>query len=140
MNKILVPCDGSDSALRAVRHAASEAKSAPADLELLYVIAPVTAVTLAEALSAQQLDARFPPQAREALQPAIDILEQERVRYTVYCRLGEAAAEIAAHVRETGCSAVIMGTRGKGALASLIIGSVATEVVHLVDVPVTLIK
>jgi nucleotide-binding universal stress UspA family protein len=34
----------------------------------------------------------------------------------------------------------MMGTRGKGPIASIVIGSVATQVVHLIDVPITLIK
>jgi nucleotide-binding universal stress UspA family protein len=33
-----------------------------------------------------------------------------------------------------------MGTRGLGPIANLVIGSVATKVIHLVEVPVTLIK
>ena len=33
-----------------------------------------------------------------------------------------------------------MGTRGMGAMGNLILGSVATKVIHLVDVPVTLVK
>lgn len=38
------------------------------------------------------------------------------------------------------CDAIIMGSRGLGPVASMIIGSVATKVIHLVKVPVTLIK
>jgi nucleotide-binding universal stress UspA family protein len=33
-----------------------------------------------------------------------------------------------------------MGTRGLGSVANLMIGSVATKVIHLVEIPVTLIK
>jgi nucleotide-binding universal stress UspA family protein len=33
-----------------------------------------------------------------------------------------------------------MGTRGMGAVPNLLLGSVASKVVHLVDIPVTLIK
>jgi nucleotide-binding universal stress UspA family protein len=33
-----------------------------------------------------------------------------------------------------------MGTRGAGALESLLIGSVAYKVLHIADVPVTLVK
>jgi len=43
-------------------------------------------------------------------------------------------------VRDTECDAIIMGTRGMGSLANLVIGSVTTKVIHLVEVPVTLIK
>jgi nucleotide-binding universal stress UspA family protein len=35
---------------------------------------------------------------------------------------------------------VVMGTRGMGALGTLLLGSVAYRVVHLVHVPVTLVK
>jgi nucleotide-binding universal stress UspA family protein len=142
VKKLLVPCDGSESALRAVRHAAAEAASAGSAIEiyLLYVIEPMTPVALSEAFSAQRLDDRFPPQAAQALQPAIAVLAQAGVRYSLHCIFGQPGAEIAAYARSAGCDAVIMGTRGRGSLASLMIGSVATQVVKLVDIPVTLVK
>lgn len=142
MKKLLVPCDGSESALRAVRHAAAGAASARSavEIQLLHVIEPMTAVTLSEAFSAQRLDDRFPPQAAQALEPAIAVLAQAGVRYSLHCLFGQPATEIAAHARSAGCDAIIMGTRGLGALASLLIGSVATQVVKLVDIPVTLVK
>jgi nucleotide-binding universal stress UspA family protein len=33
-----------------------------------------------------------------------------------------------------------MGTHGRGGLANLFLGSVATKVVHLAEVPVTLVR
>jgi nucleotide-binding universal stress UspA family protein len=33
-----------------------------------------------------------------------------------------------------------MGTRGLGALASVVVGSTALQVVHLSEIPVTLVK
>lgn len=140
MKKWLVPCDGSDSALRAVRHAAAEAAAGAAEIHLLHVIEPMTAVTLSEAFSAERLDERFPPQAAQALEPAIAVLAQAGVGYSLHCLFGQPAVEIAAYAGRAGCDAVIMGTRGRGAFASLLIGSVATEVVKLVDIPVTLVK
>ena len=137
MKKLLVPCDGSDSALRAVRHAAAEAA---VEIHLLHVIGPMTPITLSESFSAQRLDERFPPQAAEALEPAVALLTQAGVGYSIHCLFGDPATEIAAHARAAGCDAVIMGTRGRGAFASLMIGSVAAQVVKLVDIPVTLVK
>lgn len=141
MKCILVPCDGSPSALRAVRHAAAEAAQAgpQAEVQLLHVVEPMTPVTLSEAFQAPRLDERFPPQAAQALQPAIVVLDGAGVRYTLHCRFGDPATEIAAQVHDTGCE-VVMGTHGRGALANLVMGSVATQVVRRVDVPVTLIK
>jgi nucleotide-binding universal stress UspA family protein len=142
MKRILVPCDGSESALRAVRHAAADAASAASacEVQLIHVIEPMTPIALSDAFSAQWLDERFPPQAAQALQPAAAILDGAGARYTLHCRFGAPALEIAAHAREAGCDAIVMGTRGRGALAKLVIGSVATQVLHLADVPVTLVK
>ena len=41
---------------------------------------------------------------------------------------------------ELNCDAIIMGTRGMGALGNLVMGSIATKVVHLTRLPVTLVK
>lgn len=141
MKKLLVPCDGSESALRAVRQAATEAPAGTADeIHLLHVIEPMTPIKLSEAFAAERLDERFPPQAAEALEPAVAVLAQARVKYSLHCLFGEPAPEIAEYARTAGCDAIIMGTRGRGALASLVIGSVASQVVKLVDIPVTLVK
>jgi nucleotide-binding universal stress UspA family protein len=142
VKKILVPCDGSGNALRAVRYAAAQATASrqPVEVELLHVLEPVTATTLATALSADKGDSRFPAAAEHALQPATQILDQAGVAYKVHCRLGSPAPKIVAQARESGCEAVVMGTRGLGPIASVVIGSVANQVVHLIDVPITLIK
>lgn len=53
-------------------------------------------------------------------------------------RSPSAAVRIAAKVAHARCGAIVMGTRGMGPLASLVIGSVASAVVAPVDVPGTL--
>ena len=68
------------------------------------------------------------------------ILDAIHVPYRVGSRVGSPATEILQQVRDTECDAIIMGTRGMGSLANLVIGSVTTKVIHLVEVPVTLIK
>ena len=39
-----------------------------------------------------------------------------------------------------GCDGIVMGTRGMGAIGNLVAGSVATKVIHLTKLPVTLVK
>jgi nucleotide-binding universal stress UspA family protein len=55
-------------------------------------------------------------------------------------RIGAAAEVIVAYAAEQGCDAIVMGTRGMGAVAGVVMGSVAQKVVHLASVPVTLVK
>jgi len=140
MRTILIPCDGSDSALRAVRYAASLAKEiSDLQLELLNVQDPLPQKVHA-ALSEQEIALWQAGEADLIVQPAKQILDAAGVRYQVRSRVGSPANEIAQHARETQCDAIIMGTRGLGAVANLMIGSVATKVIHLVEIPVTLIK
>ena len=54
--------------------------------------------------------------------------------------IGDAPAEIAKAVKEYDCHLVVMGTRGMSKLGNLLMGSVATRVIHEVDVPVLLVK
>ena len=42
--------------------------------------------------------------------------------------------------RRLKCDAIVMGTRGMTVLGNLVLGSVASKVVHLSSVPVTLVK
>lgn len=140
MSKFLIPFDGSDSALRAVRYIVSLAKEiSGTEIELLYVQDPVPLKVHAGA-SNEQILHRQADEADRILQPARQLLDAENLPYQVRCRTGSPANEIAQHVDETHCDGVIMGTRGMSPLASLMIGSIATRTVHLVTVPVTLVK
>ncbi len=127
--------------MRAVRYAAEAAQeNRSLELELLHVLDPVTFKSPAASLSPDDLTRLYPDEADRALQPARRILEAAGIAYRLRCRVGAAALEIAAQVRESGCAGVIMGTRGMGPIATVMIGSVANRVVQIVDVPVTLVK
>lgn len=140
MQKILVPFDGSDSSLRAVHYAAKLARETPSlQWELLHVLDPVPLRAHA-ALTNEDISLLHASNAARSLQPARQILDLAHAHYEAHYRVGSTASEIAAQVTEKNCDGVIMGTRGLGLLGSAMIGSVATQVVHLVNVPVTLIK
>lgn len=47
---------------------------------------------------------------------------------------------IARAARRLKCESIVMGTRGMGTIGNLFLGSVATRVIHLARIPVTLIK
>lgn len=140
MSNILVPFDGSDSSLRAVRHATGLAKLiAGTQIELLHVLDPVLMGEHA-ATTTQDIRRMQDEEAARVLQPAREVLDAEGIPYMTHHRCGAAAGEIAQQVFESKSDAIVMGTRGLGPIASIMIGSVATRVIHLVDVPVTLIK
>jgi nucleotide-binding universal stress UspA family protein len=59
------------------------------------------------------------------------------VRDTLY---GHAAQEIVSEAQEQGASVIVMGSRGRGDLAGLVLGSTAHKVIHLADRPVLVVR
>jgi nucleotide-binding universal stress UspA family protein len=59
------------------------------------------------------------------------------VRNTIY---GYAAREIVEEAKSIEASVIIMGSRGRGDLAGLVLGSTAHKVIHLADRPVLVVR
>jgi nucleotide-binding universal stress UspA family protein len=59
------------------------------------------------------------------------------VKNTMY---GYAAREIVADAIELDCGVIVMGSRGRGDLAGLVIGSTTHKVIHLTDRPVLIVR
>lgn len=140
MQKILVPVDGSENALRAVKHAIAIAKSSPAtQLHLLHVMEPMPTHVHAY-FSVDDIQKIEASAAEDILQSVKRLCDEATVPYVSHARVGAIAQTIAACTDELQCNAIIMGTRGMSAITNLIIGSITTKVIHLVSVPITLVK
>ena len=59
------------------------------------------------------------------------------VRNTIF---GYAAREIVDDAREHDADVIVMGSRGRGDLAGLVLGSTAHKVIHLTDRPVLVVR
>jgi nucleotide-binding universal stress UspA family protein len=59
------------------------------------------------------------------------------VRHTVF---GYAAREIVEDAKRHDVDAIVMGSRGRGDLAGLVLGSTAHKVIHLADRPVLVVR
>jgi nucleotide-binding universal stress UspA family protein len=71
---------------------------------------------------------------------AIAKSETANVGFETVVRAGQAAEAIAQVARDKGIEHIVMGTRGLGRIQGLLLGSVAMKVIHLAQVPITLIK
>lgn len=142
MEKILVPVDGSDSSVNAVKYAVGLAKNTPdTHLYLLNVQEPPPVEVMVEAgISPETWQASHQEAGRGVLEAACKILNEAGLPYTTSVAVGHPVDQIATRVQELGCTAVVMGTRGMGSFANLVLGSVATRVVHAVSCPVTLVR
>ena len=137
----LVPVDGSPDASRALAHAVAELRDRPeAQLHLLNVQRPPIHPWPGKWVPPDTLEKELRSVGEKIVQAAQTAVRESGLRCTGHVRIGQAAHEIAACAGEEHCDAIVMGTRGLGRVAGLVLGSVATQVVHLATVPVTLVK
>jgi len=141
MKRALVPLDGSEDALRALAHALGELRGRrDAELHVLNVQTPPIHPWPGKLVPPDVID----DELRHAGEAVVAVAERPANLAGVVCashvRIGHAAAEIAECARELGCDAIVMGTRGLGRVANLVLGSVAHKVVHLAGIPVTLVR
>lgn len=141
MKRLLVPVDGSPSALRAAAHAAERAKRGEqVEVHLLNVQAPVHSPTVPHREGDAILDGYYHAEAEATLRPARRLLVDAGVQCDTSMRIGAVGPAIAACAADHGCDEIVMGMRGHGALGRLVMGSVANHVLHLTPVPVTLVR
>jgi nucleotide-binding universal stress UspA family protein len=141
MRKVLVPVDGSPNSDRAVRHVVELARNNPAlEICLLNVQPEIDDWQVRRFLKKEEVEAMEESKGGDALQSARALLDAAGVRYTPMVLIGPVAETIARTALEQDCDGIVMGTRGLGAVAGMLLGSVTSKVIHLADVPVTLVK
>lgn len=133
---LLVPIDGSDQSLKALRYAVDTFPDA--SITLLHVAVgsegqPVTKGTLEEWRKNQRERAdEFFEAARAEVGDDVEIDSA-----LVY---GPIAKKIIEYAEENDVDAIVMGTRGRDSAARILLGSEAETVVRRAPVPVTVVR
>jgi nucleotide-binding universal stress UspA family protein len=138
-NRVLVPVDGSPASLRALEHASHRKQRTAEDLSIivLNVQAPLPP---SRYVTRSMLRDHYALMSTQALKPARSTARRLKLAARFYVRHGDPAVTIARFARRMNCKEIIMGTRGRGRFATLVVGSVALTVVQLVSIPVTLVR
>lgn len=133
LKKVLLATDGSERARVALDLAASLAWAEGTSIEVLEVEEPLMPgiEVPPESLAALERDAR--EQIAEDLAKAKSRLHGP---VETASRRGRAASEIVREAERTGSDLIVMGSRGRGPLATMLLGSVAAEVVDRAPCPV----
>lgn len=141
MKSILVPVDGSTPSLNAVKAAIKQQREyGTGTLYVINVQPPIISGNVTRFVAHEAIQDFYQEEGEKALAPVRSLLTESGVSFEVSVQVGPIAKVIADFATNHGCEAIIMGTRGLGGVSGLVLGSVTTKVLHLTDVPVTLIK
>jgi len=136
ISKILLPSDGSKTALLAARYAIDLAKQLKASIIVLSVIDQRSFIT--QTVSAAKT-------ARHNIQPIEDYLKEAAEGYageikklcdknnvasTISIKIGHPVEEIVKEARRSKANLIVMGSHGRSALSATVLGSVSYGVLH----------
>ena len=141
--RIIVPVDGSTSANHALEYALSLARDRPETEVILLNVQSRETIGVSDIAAVITADAdrvTAAHQSKKALRRPIHLCREAAVKFETRAELGPIAETIARIAHQIKADQIVMGTRGLGALRGLFLGSVATKVVQLARMPVTLVK
>jgi nucleotide-binding universal stress UspA family protein len=143
MLKLLVPVDGSEHSVRTANYLIKSLSwlKEGAEIHLLNVQRPIPYGSRVSSMVGQEkINQYHHDEGMAALKPAMQSLDAAGVKYHYHIGVGDEAETIVKYAQERACDQIVMGTRGMGSVSNLLLGSVATKVIHLAGVPVLLVK
>ena len=129
--RILVPFDGSPSAVRAIQHVVALARAGhQSEVFVLYI----------QAVSSDADPESTERIGRSILEQANELLASQPIANTTFVLTGRPAEVILTAVQKYDIDLIVMGSRGLGSIASMMLGSVASNVAQRSAVPVTVVR
>jgi nucleotide-binding universal stress UspA family protein len=136
-DRILLAVDHSDISKRAVLAARDLAKLSDGHIWVLHLRERETGVRKVSMMDETADDANAVVTAALEVLTDAGVKARGEVRNTTY---GYAAREIAGDAKDHDADVIVMGSRGRGDLAGLVLGSTAHKVIHLTDRPVLIVR
>ena len=133
---IVIATDGSEGAEAAAAAGARVAGTHATSAVLVYVRPSIGA--LGEPYYQEKLSEQM-AHARVALDRAKELVAQEGVEAEEEILEGNAADRVVQFARDRNAPLIVVGSRGLGAVAGAVLGSVSTAIIHRADRPVLVV-
>ena len=148
--RILVPVDGSEPALEGLRFAETLAQASHASLLILHVME----AAMLEVLKVKNVgDDRFGGLNESELETLVrrhimdpyfetakQVMENDALEIELHSATGSPSAEICKFAKEADVDLIVMGARGASDFKELLLGGVASQVLHHAPCPVTIVR
>ena len=139
MLNVLVPIDGSQNSLNALRHAVEEyRRDHELKLHLLHV-QPRLSRHISRFVRPADRNAWHQERAEAALKDARELLRRASVPYEEQWVMGDRADEICGAAQRLNCHHIVMGTARKNSLTRMLEDSVTNKVLENATVPVEVV-
>ena len=141
MRKIVIATDGSASALEAVEYGLHLATDQGAEPIFVHVapakdVLPVGGFVGGAAAVPHALDEHD----RQSLDEALELAARQGVEAQAELLIGDPAHEIVAYADSIDADLIVVGSRGQGAIAGALLGSVSRDVLHESRRPVLVVR
>lgn len=137
MKKILVAIDGSGSSAHAARAAFDIAAKTGGEVTLVHVV-PQVLIPAEVPFAAGQLAEEAVKSGEFLLEQTAKELGQPNLRRI--CLTGSAAERIADLAETEGFDLIVVGSKGRGAVSRMLVGSTTDRVVHISKKPVLVVR
>ncbi len=139
--RIVVGTDGSEHARAALDRAVQLAQPLDAEIVAVFAVPPPSYIGYGFEVVPPELDPEWRAEVqREFVHVWCRVLRDSGLRYRIVMEDGRPARVIADVARREDADLVVVGRRGRGGIAELLLGSVSHELTHLCDRPVMLIS
>jgi nucleotide-binding universal stress UspA family protein len=140
-SKILVPIDGSENSVRALKHALLLSSKLKSKLTILYVLEVPPFVYVQSQKLVDSVMASLEKQAKDILDMAEKQAKEFDVEYETLLLKGDnPSSVIIDYIKKKDFGIIVIGSRGHGKFKTTLLGSVSNNVLHHSKNPVFIIK
>lgn len=143
MNNITVAVDFSQISLEALKWAKYLAQKAGSQLHIIHVL-PDTSISFSQSISEELLESllesKRKSEERRLKNLVSSVKKNNSVKALGTLLQGTPHIEIVKYARQANSDLIVMGTRGLSDIESLLIGSVASRVIRISEIPVMVLR